>query len=261
VNWYLSDGTNTLNLGSNCTELKLGGSKRSYKTDEFVGANGGVLKGFGNYSAKSFEITFQLRASNGQVTYHNSTRTLINQWFTRMVYESIYLYVVTSDTSPVTKRTLVFCTNIGDEKISYQRGFISKSYTVISPTGYFEDTTAATGSLAITDSSVNIVSVTNAGDIDTPIKLKFTPTGNETYFQVEIFDTHGVKLGATYFNAGNKIIYDTNDNSLTIAGQEVNLTNYLISGSTFNLSPGINLLYVQCSGAGLFEYEYNSRYI
>jgi hypothetical protein len=261
MNWYLSDLTNTLDLGSNCTELKLGGSKRSYKIDEYIGANGGVLKGFGNYSAKTFEVTFQLRASNGQATYHNSTRTLINQWFTRMVFQPVYLYVITSDASLVTKRTLVYCTNIGDEKISYQRGFINKSYTIISPSGYFENTTASTGTLAVTDSSVNTVSITNAGDIDTPIKLKYTPTGNETYFQVETFDTHGMKLGATYFNAGEKIIYDTNDNSLSIAAQEVNLTNYLISGSIFNLSPGVNTLYVQCSGPGLFEYEYNSRYI
>jgi hypothetical protein len=261
MRWYLSDLTNPFDLGSNCKELTLGGSKRSYKVIDYIGSNGGTLRGFGNYSSKTFQVSINLRATSGQASYHNATRTLINQWFSRMIYDPVYLYIVTSDASPVTKRTKVYCTDFGAEKIKYERGLIEKNFTLVSPSGYFENVTATTGTQALANSSVYTVSVTNAGDIDCPVKLKYTPTGNETYFIVEIADTFGFKLGATYFNAGEQIIYNTANNALTINGVAINVSNYLISGSIFNLSPGVNTLYVQASGAGAFAYEYNTRYI
>jgi phage-related protein len=103
------------------------------------------------------------------------------------------------------------------------------------------------------------VSIANNGIWDTPIQLKYTPTANETLFQVRKTDNFGIRLEGS-FNAGEQIIYDTSDNTLTIDGTEQNLAQFRTGGSVFNIDPGTNDIYVQCSGAGTFAYEFNERY-
>jgi hypothetical protein len=63
------------------------------------------------------------------------------------------------------------------------------------------------------------------------------------------------------FFAGTEITYNTESGALTIAGQSVDPTLYLSAGSVFNVQPGSQSIYVTCSGAGTFEYEFNELYV
>jgi hypothetical protein len=250
--WYLKDrASNTFDLGNYVKEMQLGSSKRNYNVVENAGSNGGQIKGWGNYSPKEFVVIIPLKAGNADATYMNRARTTINQWFTRASTETINLYIEEGDaTSPITKYTRVYCTELGTEKFNCQRGIIEKQYKLLSPSGYFINASAKSYNATITDSTTYELSVVNAGDIEVPVLVSFTPTANETLFQCELYDGFGFQISATYFNATEAVIYNTANNVMTISGQSVNTTNYLTGGSVFSLPVGTQTLYIKTSGLG-----------
>lgn len=256
--FWLSDGTNTLELDNNIQEMTLGGNKRNYKVVPFAGAAGGFIRGFGTANSKKFIVRRKELAEGGDSSFYNSRRNDYLSWFTRPAYEEIYLYVRDGEDS-FTVRTRVYVENIGSEKFSFVRITDMRDIALISPKGLFENITASTDTEAITGSSAQNVSFTNLGTWETPIILKFTPTANETLFNVELADQFGVNLSGQFL-AGKEIAYNTADNSLTIDSETQNTGQFLTSGGSFNIPPGDVTLKVQTSGPGSFSYEFNERY-
>jgi hypothetical protein len=256
--WLQDDDANTLILDSTAQELTLGGNKRAFKIVEFLGAAGGYVRGFGNVSQKKFIVTRTEKIESGDETAFNSRRFDFTKWFSYPRWKNVWFYVLDGESS-ITMRTKVYAMQIPEDKYKYYHIATNRSFMLISPKGIFENTTADTGSESITSAVEQAVEVTNDGIWDTPIKLKFTPTANESLFQVRKTDNFSVRLEGA-FAAGDKIIYDTADNSLTIDSIEQNPTQYITRGSVFNIDPGTQDLYVTASGAGLFEWEFSERY-
>jgi hypothetical protein len=256
--WLQDDDANKLILDSTVQELTLGGNKRAFKVVEFLGAAGGFVRGFGNVSQKKFIVTRTEKIESGDETAFNSRRFDFTKWFSYPRWKNIWFYILDGESS-ITMRTKVYAVQIPEDKYKYYHIATGRSFMLVSPKGIFENTTADTDTEAITSSLEQTVSITNDGIWDTPIKLKFTPTGNETVFQVRKTDNFSVRLEGN-FNAGDQVVYDTADNSLTIDGVEQNPTQYITSGSVFNIDPGTQDLYVKTSGAGTFAYEFNERY-
>jgi hypothetical protein len=256
--WYLSDGTNTLDLGTESVQFKRGGSKRDYTTTKYIGSNGGYINGSGRYEEKKFVVTFQFRAENGQATYLNQTRDDIIEWFSGN--NPLYLYEVTSNISPITRYTRVYCTDQSDETIDYVRGLIKKTFTSISPSGVFVSTSEITESVTLSGSSSYIKTFTNNG-IDCPFKMRFTPVADQSYIRVEMYNGIGFKFTKLYFSANTLVEYNTANNELTIGGVAVNTSSYMTAGKPFLLKSGVNNIYVQSSGAATVQLLYNELYI
>lgn len=248
----------TLDLGANVQEITLGDNRRDYKVTAFAGSAGGYIRGFGTPGSKKFKVGRQERVESGDTTAWNSRRTTFMKWFTRTRTEDIFLYIRDGEDT-FTVRTLVYCTKIGADKIKQQKITDIRSFELISPKGIYENIVADTDSEAVTTGD-NTVSVSNDGMWETPIICKFTPTGDETKFGVQITDQFGFVLEKNNFDAGLEIVYDTSDNSLTIDGGIISTVSYLTAGGIFMLPPGDTDLTVTVSGAGTFEYEFTERY-
>lgn len=262
--FWLYDGTNTLELDSVVNGLTLGGSKRNFEVIEFAGTNGGSIRGFGNYQPKTIIVTRKEIAESGDSTAWNSRRNDFMLWFTAPAYKIIWFYVKNGE-GTLTLRTRVYCQEIDQDSYKYYRITESeRAFKLISPDGFFENVTATDNSstpLAIVDNTENTVAITNAGNIECPCIFYFTPTANQTSFQVKLADGYGFKLEQTYFLAGKEIKYNTLDGSLYIDNVLQNPLQFLTAGSIFQLPPGAVNIYVTCSGAGSFEYEFYTRYI
>lgn len=262
--FWLYDGTNTLDIDATVNGLSLGGSKRNFDVIEFAGSNGGSIRGFGNYQPKTIIVTRKERAEGTDATAWNSRRNDLMKWFTRPAYQTIYFYVKDGEASN-TLRTRVYCQELDQDSYKYYRVTENeRAFKLISPTGYFENVTANTNALsplAITSNTEQTITFTNNGNIECPLLCQFTPTANETSFQVNLAEGYGFKLEETYFLAGQEIIYDTSNGGLTINGAAQSPLQFLTAGSIFQIPPGSVTLYITCSGAGSFEYSFNERYI
>jgi hypothetical protein len=258
--YWLYDGTNTLELDERIVKLSLGGNKRAFSFKNYMGANGASIRGFGEYSTKKFILTRIEKAESGDLSAWNSRRNDFMIWATKARVTDVWLYQKDGENS-ITMRTKVYFSKIPSDQ--YDHLLISKErpFELISPSGVWENTTATTDTEAITSSVEQTVSITNNGNIEAPIQCKFTPTGNETLFSCYLYNNYGFTLERSFFTAGQQIIYDTEDNVMTIAGTEVELAQYLTAGSVFNIPTGTFNLYVKCSGPGTFAYSFNQRYI
>lgn len=257
--FWLYDGTNTLDLDATVQELKLGGSKRSYKVAPFAGSAGGFIRGFGTVGSKTFSFSRKEKVEGSDITAWNSRRNDLASWALRSRTENIYLRIRDGENS-FTVQTLIYFTEIGVDKYKNYRITDMKEYKMISPKGVLENIVATTGSQAVVEGD-NTVTVVNSGIMECPIKCKFTPTGIESKFGTRIADQFGFVLEKLYFSSGLQIVYDTADNRLTIDGESQKVTQFLSSGSVFMLPPGSTDLLVNVSGPGTFAYEFNTRFV
>lgn len=258
--WLQDDDSNTLELESNVPVLTLGGTTRSYKVDNYAGAPGGILRGFGTPAAKKFKFTRREKTEDGDNNAWNSRRNAFLRWLTFPKWKNLWLYIRNGEDT-FTVKTQVYISKVGDEKYKYIKVSDDRTIELISPSGLFKKTTANTDTLAITGSTSQSLAVTNNGTWEASIQCKFTPTADQTLFSVWIADSYGFILEKTSFPASEQIVYDTDDNSLTIDGETQLLSQYLTGGSIFNLPAGSSTLYIQCSGAGSFAYSYYERYV
>jgi hypothetical protein len=257
--YYLSDLSTTYVFDTNAWSIDLGMPKRNWKIDKNAGCHGGILRGMGYYEDRTIKIEMKFRGS-GATTFDSIRNTFLT-WINKAHWQTLYFYVVFAD-GTTTTRAQCFPSPSGGEKYKYIKISESMSYLFNCPDPFFYNVTPnTTGSpLAITSATEQTQAVTNAGNIDCPIKCKFTPTGNETFFQVKIAEDYGFRLEGSFL-AGVQIIYDTADGSMTIGGTEVQASQYLADGTEFNILPGANSLYILCSGAGSFAWEFSERYV
>jgi hypothetical protein len=257
--YYLYDGTNTLNLDANMYKVNLGTPRRKYVIRKYAGSHGGKVQGTGLYEPRQIKVETRFSNVGGNNTW-DSNRSDLWAWINRAKQDNLWFYIKHNDDSTIT-RVRCYPTPSGSEIYSFIN--VSERFGIrfVCDVPYFEKTTATTGSETVTDSSQNTFTITNGGDLETSCKFKFTPTADETSFQVELASNFGFTLEKVSFLAGQQIIYDTGNGQLTIAGSEYNPVQILTSGGVFNLAPGSNSVYVTCSGAGTFAYEFSERYI
>jgi hypothetical protein len=256
--FWLSDGTNTLELDLKIQELNLGGNKRNYKISPFAGSAGGELRGFGTVGSKTFRVMRKERVEGSDVTAWNSRRNDFQSWFTRPRDQVIYLYIKNGE-GTLTVRTQIFCMQIGNDKYKNYRISDLREFEIVSPKGILENATPTTGSQAVILGD-NTVTINNNGLWETPIIAKYTPTADESKFGARIADSFGFVLNKLYFNAGELVQYNTGNNSIIIDGDTKKVTQFLTGGGVFNLPPGETDLLVNVSGPGTFSYEFNERY-
>lgn len=257
--YYLYDGTNTLDLDANFYKVDLGTPKRRYSVAPYAGAHGGHVKGLGLYGARTIKITSRFHNKGGNNTW-NSTRNDLFNYINKMKHENLWFYVKHNDDSTIT-RVRVYPSPANSEVYNYILVSEPVSFKFLCEYPYFQNTSASSDSESVTDDSQNTFSINNTGKLETSCQFKFTPTSDESFFQVELANNHGFTLEKTSFLAGSQIVYDTGNGSLTIGGVEYKTSQFLTSGSVFNLPIGSNNVYVTCSGAGTFAYTFYTRFI
>lgn len=257
--WLQDSDSNILQLDSNVQEISLGQTKRAYSVDEYIGAPGGMIRGFGNPGPKKFIVSRIEKAESGDYNAWNSRRDDFQKFFSLVTYKQLYFYVRNGE-DDTTYYTQVYPTSIGSDAYKYYRISDKRSFELISPKGLFVNAASTTGSQAVQGATTTTVSITNNGTWDCPIQLKYTPSSNASSFQVMFADGYGVRLyKSDYFLSGEQVVYDTSDNTMTINGNNVNPTQYITGGSVFNVPPGTFDLDVLCSHAGTFAYEFYDR--
>jgi len=256
--FWLDNGSTTIAFDDEVSELEISGNSRDYKAVEITGTDGGTITGYGTYSPKT--ITISRKETKGSAgTAWNTARNTFMSWLTTPATTDLYFYLLSGE-GTLTVGGKVYPQKIGGDKYKYYGISETREFTLLLPQGYLENINASTGSSAIADDSEHTVSITNSGLLDVPAVLSFTPTGAETMFQCQTADNFGFRLEGN-FSSGVKVSYDTADGSLTIGGVAQNALQYLTAGSVFKLLPGTNSVYVQCSGAGSFDYSFKTRYI
>lgn len=257
--YYLYDGTNILNLDAKAYKIDLGTPKRRYSISPYAGAHGGYVKGQGLYGTREIKITLRFHNKGGNNTW-NATRNDLFNYINKMKHENLWFYILHNDDSTSTK-VRIYPSPANSEVYNYILVSEPMGFKFLCKYPYFQNTSASSGSESVTDNSQHIFSINNTGKLETSCQFKFTPTGDETFFQVELANNHGFTLEKLSFLAGAEIIYDTGNQKLTIGGVEYKTSQYLTSGSIFNLPIGSNNVYVTCSGAGSFDYSFNTRFI
>lgn len=261
--WFYNDTTSTTyNLDDNVINLNLGGVKRNFTIAEYAGADGGHLKGDGSYRSNIITISKRNISDATSDTAWNANRNTINKLLTIPKSNMLYLYIRNGEDTK-TYRTRVIPMDRGAETWGYLTITDPVSYNFRSLWGYLEiiPGSETTDTLAITGSTEQTLSVTNAGNIETPIECNFTPTGAESLFQVTLADSFGFRLEKTNFAAGVEIKYTTADGKLYFDDIEQKASQYLTGGSVFKIPPGTFNLYILCSGAGSFDYSFKERVI
>lgn len=259
---YLYDGTNTLELDNECTEIKIGGNTRRYKFIDYLGQSGSQIRGTGSYSNKKIIVTHKEYTEGADTNAWNSRKIDFEKFFTYPVWKPIWLYVVDGEGS-VTVRTQVYCTKIPDFRLKFLKVSDNRSFEIVSKSGIFESTSTTTDTLAITGSTEQTDSIVVTGSIEAWPIFSYTPTGStEDKFRVKLSENYLFELTHTgYFNAGIKVSYDMSTGLLTFGGARVIAGQYLSKGSPFSLPVGTSATYVKCSGAGTFEWSYKARYV
>lgn len=257
--WLSDQDSNTLELESTINELTLGGMKRNFKILDYVGTNGGVIKGFGTMKSRKFKVARKEKVEGSDNNFFNSRRLDYTSWFTRPRTDTIYLNIRNGEDTK-TYRTQVYTMDIGSDKSGNLKITDMRSMTLESPSGVFDNITATTDTEAITGGTEASVAIANGGILETSIICNFTPSANATIYQVIAFDTYGFRLEGS-FNSGVEISLDTSDGTLLIDSVEQKLSQYLTSGGLFNINPGSNTLKVYSDASGTFDYSFNERVI
>ncbi len=258
--FWLQDDDDSLILDVNVQEFSLGSLSRDYKIERYAGSNGGTVKGVGSFSDRKFTISRKEKAQSGDTTAFNQSRLDFLKIFTKERWNNLYLHMLLGDGTKEYK-TLVIPTDIDSDNLKSFLISESKKITFVSPSGIFENINQSSGSLAITGSDVQSLTITNNGILPTPCRFGFTPTSDETLFRCYVADNYGFQLEFVTFTAGKQILFNTANSAMTIDGQDVQTSQYLSSGGLFNLKSGDNTVYVKCSGAGTFNYYFYDRII
>jgi len=213
----------------------------------------------GHYDDRTIKVSMIFSNTTGNTTW-NSTRNDFFEWINTANWDNLWFYIKHNDGTTIT-RTRCYPSPSSSEKYNYIKVSEAMTFEFLCPKPYFTNTTASTGTKAIADSSEHSQAITNNGNLETSIQCKFTPTGTETLFQVELADDYGFRLEKYNFAAAEQIVYDTADGSMTINSLSVNASQYLTAGTIFNLPIGASTLYITCSGAGTFAWSFSERYI
>jgi hypothetical protein len=258
--WLSENGsTEILNLDNSVIELEIGGVKRAFNIEEFGGSNGGYFKGFGNITSRKIKVTRIDKAAQGDATAFNSDRNDFMKWFTKEAWQTTYFNILDGE-GVNTYQAEVKCGVIPEDKYKFYRITDGRAFTLLLKDGLFTSTSESSGSLAITGSTQQTTTITVGGNIGVWPTFKFTPTGLESSFQVSVADGWKFTLSGT-FAAGVQLSYNMQNGELLIDNATVNVGAYLTGGSPFPLKVGDNTVYVLCSGAGLFEYNYYNRVV
>ena len=259
--WLYDDtASETYSLDDNVINLNIGGVNRNFNVEDFSGADGGYLRGLGNYSTNTITISKKNKLDSTSSTAWNAARNTLIKWLSKPKNNVLYLRIRNGENTK-TVQTRIIPISKGDDTYANISITGTVSYSFQSLWGYFENTTASTDTLAITGSSEQSLEIINSGNIETPIECNFTPTGAETLFQVVLADSYGFRLEKTSFAAGVEIKYTTADGKLYFDDIEQKASQYLTGGSVFKIPTGTFNIYITCSGAGSFDYSYNERYI
>jgi len=257
--FWLSDGTTTLDLGDNVKEISLEGGKRNFDIVDFALSNGGYIRGVGSYSARKFSVTRDDFIQANENIAWNQRRTDFMKWFTKPVYASLYLNMQYS-TDAITLRTRVYPTKLGKDTFknswNYNDG---RDFELVSPTGIWEETTAIAANVSITSTNEQTVTISNTGMLESAPIFSFTPdSASATIFQVKISEGYGFRLEGSFSTV--IISYYMSNGKLTVDGAEVDATNYLSAGSPF-LFPITSTAFYVTASSGVFNYSFNKRYI
>jgi hypothetical protein len=260
MEFWLSDDSTTVDLGDNVKSIKLGGSERAFNVVEFARTNGGFLKGIGNYSPKSFSFTRDdyITTSDEQHAWNSQRNTFI-KWFTKPVYKDLYLNMSYS-TDSLTLRQLVYPVKIPEDSFdrTWNKNF-DRSFELVSPSGIWETTTNTTGSIAMTSTNEQEITITNDGTVECAPIFTFTPTSTGAIFQVKLSEEYGFRLEGT-FSSGVELSYNMSNGIFKISDAEVDVTNYITAGSPFLYPITATSVFVTAS-SGVFGYSFPRRFI
>ena len=256
---WLSDLSDTLVLDSRVISCTLGGSVRKLSKSNYSGASGIKIKGTGNYSAKTFIFSVKEKTEGADFNFWNSRRNDFIKWTTRPITDTIYLYMNNGEDDTELRIKIQF-EEIPDDKFTFLKTSETKSYKAISESAFWEKSTTTSDTEAITGSSEQSMTFTVGGTIPASPIFSFTPTADQTSFRVRTYDNYLFQLSGTFY-AGVSINYHMKTGRLYLGTSEVKASSYLSKGSNFNLPIGSNTIYIKCSGAGTFGYEYNERYL
>lgn len=239
----------TLDLDDYVQDIELDLPSRDFKLIDTL-SNGGVIRGFGNFSGRKMQVSTKFRASN------ETQRQTILQWFSRAASKEMYLYKAISG---FTGRMRVWGMPSGGE--SYKQVSISDSikFTLFSKSTFFEATTLTTAAtISVTSTTMQNETVTvNGADVN-PI-FYFTPSADFSFIQIKNSENYGLRSDYTFIS-GTEIIIDTRSSTLTITINGVEVYNTFSSTSRpFLLDQVTNSLDIWATSGTLLVKYYERR--
>lgn len=260
--FYFSCGNDTLILDSNVTSFNIGAIKRSFDFQKFSGSHGGTISGAGDISERTFTISRKERSITGGATFWNTRRLEYLAWFLRNANEIVYLNILDA-TGTYYIRTRVYCTNIGAEKVKHFGSTDDRDITLISPTGYFEKTTAVNSDTFAGNNDYGVLTIAAVqGILEVPFIWTFHPNEPVSTIKIWTAESNGFHLEfSPSFADGKTIIYNNVDNSLTINGISYDVNNYLVKGNRFNVPVSTTEISFYVSAEVDISYSYYPRYI
>lgn len=256
---WLDNGSTTYDIDQNITEVTIGKTKRNFKVENYLGATGGILKGFGTYAPRDIVIMRSERLRTGDITAWNDQRNALIAFLTERPDVTVYFYMRDGEDS-INLRTRIYPSEIGADKFKNYSKIEDRSIKLLAPSCVWENANSSSGNEAITGVATQTVNITNNGNVECPAQFGFTPTGAETSFKVKLVNSYEFTLSGT-FNAGVRIYYDMDDNKFYQNDIEYQTSQFLTTGSVFMLPTGTSSLEVTCSGAGTFDWIFNERYL
>jgi len=240
-------------IDTNARTLSLPGQSRQFSLIPMF-HDGGIISGMGSFIPGIISFSVVYKKGTGSIAF-NSARYALTKWLGVPKFKTLYFYIVDNDGNILRQR----CYPVGSGNENYSTFGISDTiefrFQLEKP--YFENTTASTTNYTATSNGIEPFTIINNGQLETPPLFTFTPTGALASLTIQLTEGYGFELTSS-FGAGEPITYDCKDSSITVNGEIV--TGIQTDGSTFNMPPGTNVLYIT-AGAGALVTSINERYL
>ena len=174
IMWLENDST-TYDIDNNIVNVTIGKIKRNFKTIPYLGATGGIIKGFGTYSPREVMMSRVETSKTGDTSAWNDERNTLISFLTVRPDQALWLYMRDGENS-IDLKLRLYPQDFGDEKFKNFNKIDDRTIKFLAPAGVWENDNLSSGSEAITSSTPQTVSITNGGNVEVPVRYKFTPT-------------------------------------------------------------------------------------
>jgi hypothetical protein len=253
--YFQIDGeSTTFDIDTEAINFQLPDVERNIeKVDLFT--DGSFIKGNSNFLSGEITFSKKITQSENDYTTWGALRNAVMRWLSLPKYKVLYFYIV--DTLGASYRQRVYPISKGGESYTSIRISDECSFTFQMEKGYFEKFATTSRVKTLTTTTLELMSVNNAGALRVSPLFTFIPTANFNLFQIELAEGYGFRL-ETSFYIDDEITYDCATGIATINSSEI--TGILSYGSIFDLEPGNNTLYIYAT-TGALTVSYNERYI
>lgn len=248
--YRLENASTYLDIDDYYVSFETGLPQGSYKISDSL-SDGGYVSGRGNIGARVAKISRVFTRDD------EDTRDLWLDWFTKPVYEELYLRKTSTNFDGIQR---IYPALDGGESYKIRNFNMSDgvSFEMYMPDPYFESTTVTSSTFTLTSTSLHSTSISITGQKVFAV-YTFIPTSDATSIDVKTAEGHGFHLDYN-FNAGSSVVISTTGSNIYMQIGGLTVSGYFSANSNpFELWPGTNNLYITGSSGTLNVSYYERR--